>query len=124
MKPKDCGSLSKYMTVIGIDWNTDICKPKVKNADIVVSFSLGAAFALEYASKYKVKKLILCSATPFETLKGIKADEIILITGEKEKFLIQNYRRLMKLRKCQLIIVPKTDHRLTREYVKTIVSYL
>ena len=126
-KPSNYKAFSKLVTVADIDWNTGKYIPKVTNADIVISFSLGINYALDYASKHKVKKLILCSPAPFETLKGIKVPEIILMAGEKEKFLIENNLRLWKnwhnKKSIKLVTIPKIGHKITPKYLKVIIKY-
>lgn len=113
-------SLAKHIVVAGIDWNTGK-STSAKGFDIVVSFSLGAVFSLEIALKKKIKKLILCSPTPFESLGKCKAEQVIFIIGEKEKFLQKIFRPLCK-KNVKMIIVPKGDHKIDKNYQKIILQ--
>lgn len=117
---KNYQSLSKYLIVADIDWNT-VKATSSKNCDTVVSFSLGAVFSLEAALKRKLKKLILCSPTPFESLGKHKAKQVIFIIGEKEKFLQKVFKPLCK-KNIKMIIVPKGDHRINKNYEKIILQ--
>ncbi len=116
-KPKQYSAYSNYMNIANIDWNTGKHNLKMTPDSVIVSFSLGATFPLEYSVKHKVKKIILCSPTPFESLDKCKFEELVFIIGEKEKFLIKVAKELKKGRKnVKLVIVPKADHRITKTY--------
>ncbi len=117
---KNYQSLSKHLIIADIDWNTGKATSP-KNCDIVVSFSLGAVFSLEAALKRKLKKLILCSPTPFESLGKHKAEQVIFIIGEKEKFLQKVFKPLCK-KNIKMIIVPKGDHRINKSYEKRLLQ--
>lgn len=125
-KPRDYTDLSKYMTIVNIDWNTDKYTPKIVKGDILVGFSLGCYYPLTYALRSKVKMLILCSLTPLETLKKVKADKIIFMVGSKEKFVLENSRRLAKELKMesQIVIVPNSGHKITGQYKKKLLELL
>ena len=117
---KNYKSLSKHMIVADIDWNTGKVTPP-KNCDTVVSFSLGAAFSLDISLRKKLKKLILCSPTPFESLGKNKAEKVLFIIGEKEKFLQKIFKPLCK-KNVQMIIVPKANHKINKTYKKIILQ--
>ena len=117
---KNYKSLSKHLTVADIDWNTGKATSS-KNYDTVVSFSLGNVFALDIALKQKLKKLILCSPTPFESLGKHKAKQVIFIIGEKEKFLQKIFKPLCK-KNVKMITVPKADHRIDKNYEKILLK--
>jgi esterase/lipase len=117
---KNYKSLSRHMVVADIDWNTGKAT-SAKNCDIVVSFSLGAVFSLDIALKKKLKKLILCSPTPFESLGKHKAEQVIFIIGEKEKFLQKVFKPLCK-KNVKMVIVPKGDHRIDKNYEKVLLK--
>ncbi|MEQ1561675.1 MAG: hypothetical protein ABL899_03075 [Nitrospira sp.] len=117
---KNYKSLSRYLTIADIDWNTGKATPS-KNYDNVVSFSLGCVFSLEIALKRKMKKLILCSPTPFETLGKCRAEEVIFIIGENEKFLQKIFKPLCK-GNVKMIIVPGGIHKINRGYEKLILE--
>jgi len=110
----------KYLIVADIDWNTGKATSS-KNCGTVVSFSLGAVFSLEIALKRKIKKLILCSPTPFESLGKHKAEQVIFIIGEKEKFLQKVFKPLCK-KNVKMIIVPKGGHRINKNYEKILLQ--
>lgn len=110
------------MTIADVDWNTGKTT-SAKNFDTIVSFSLGAVFSLDIASKKKIKKLILCSPTPFESLGKHKAKEVIFIIGEQEKFLQKIFKPLCS-QKVKMIIVPHGKHKVTRAYQKVILKTL
>ncbi len=113
-------SLVKYLTVADIDWNTGKAT-SAKNHEIVVSFSLGAVFSLDVALKKKIKKLILCSPTPFESLGKHKAEEVIFIIGEKEKFLQKVFKPLCG-KNVRMVVVPGADHKIDRNYRNVILN--
>ncbi|MHB1316887.1 MAG: hypothetical protein ACYCZW_03485 [Minisyncoccota bacterium] len=113
-------SLSQHMIVADIDWNTGKATSS-KNCDTVVSFSLGAVFSIDISLKKKLKKIILCSPTPFETLGNHKAEEVIFIIGEKEKFLQKIFRPLCK-GNVKMILVPKGDHKIDKVYKEVILK--
>ena len=117
---KNYKSLSKHLTVADVDWNTGK-STSAKNFDVVVSFSLGAVFSLDTALKRKLKKLILCSPTPFESLGKHKAGQVIFIIGEKEKFLQKVFKPLCK-KNVKMIIVPKGNHRINKSYEKILLQ--
>lgn len=113
-------SLSKHILVADIDWNTGKATSS-KGCDIVVSFSLGNVFSLDIARKKKLKKLILCSPTPFESLGTHKAEQVIFIIGEKEKFLQKTCRPLLG-KNVTMIIVPGADHKINKNYQKILLQ--
>jgi len=113
-------SLSKHLIVADIDWNTGKATSS-KNCDTVISFSLGNVFSLDISLKRKLKKLILCSPTPFESLGKHKAEQVIFIIGEKEKFLQKIYKPLCK-KNVKMIIVPNADHKIDKNYEKIILQ--
>ena len=124
-RAKDYKHLSKYMEIYNIDWNK-IRLPRGK-PDILIGFSMGAALACEYAEDHKVNTLILCSLTPnINTLKGLKAREVIFIIGEKEKWAYKNNRRLAKTLRCKwrIIVVPKADHKIVGNYRKKLLEVI
>ena len=116
--------LFKYFDVPKIDWNNS--KIKIKKCDTLIGFSLGCMLATMYAEEHKLKHLILCSPTPDETLKNVKADKITFIAGEKEEWVIKNIYRIAKGLKCSwtFIKVPKADHRINKDYQKTLIKNL
>lgn len=117
---KNYKSLSNHLIVADIDWNTGKATSS-KNCDTVVSFSLGNVFSLDMSLKKKLKKLILCSPTPFESLGKCKAEQVIFIIGEKEKFLQKIFKPLCK-NNVKMIIVPNGDHKIDRNYQKIILQ--
>ena len=115
--PSSYKTLTKFFNIIPIDWN-NIKLPK-HNADIAVGFSMGAVLACEHALKHKVKTLILCSMTTgVESLKKIKAGDIIFLIGEKEKWVIRDTKRLLKTveNRARIIIVPRAGHKIDKNY--------
>lgn len=126
-KPREYKRLSKYLKTLDVDWNTGKITPPIKKTDVLIGFSMGAVLACEYALKYKVKTLILCSLTPMvESLKKVKADQIIFMVGEKEKWVIKNIERVSKTLTCKksIIVVPKADHRITGAYQKKLLDII
>src|SRR3990167_6967865 len=113
--------LSKFCDVKKINWNNgSLAKLKLGKPDTLIGFSLGAMLACMHAEKYHVKTLILCSPTPDETLKNIKADKVIFLVGEKEFWVRENILRLSKTLECSwsLIVIPNGDHQIKGEYFK------
>lgn len=117
---KNYKSLAKHLIVADIDWNTGK-STSAKNCDTVVSFSLGAVFSIDIASKKKLKKLILCSPTPFESLTDCKAEQVLFIIGEKEKFLQKIFKPLCK-KNVKMIVVPNSDHKIDKNYEKILLE--
>lgn len=118
-------AFSKYFNIIKIDWNKPE-KVKSPRCDIAVGFSMGCLLALDYIEKHRVKKLILCSLPPCEKLGAVNANEIIFMAGSKEKFILKNIRSLAKKlsqkTKYRIIVVPRADHRIVREYKKRLLE--
>ena len=118
--------LSKFCDVKKIDWNNgSLAKLKLGKPDTLIGFSLGAIVACDHAIKYKVKKLILCSMTPgVETLKDVKADNIVFLVGEKEILVLKEIRRVSKTLTCQwnIIVIPKADHKIKGNYLKQLID--
>ena len=101
--------------------------PRIQSTDIIIGFSFGAILACEYTIKHKIKTLILCSLSPgAETLVDIKADNVIFLAGEKEKWVLKNIRRLSKTLKCKksIIIIPKASHKIVGEYQKKLLEII
>jgi alpha/beta superfamily hydrolase len=124
-QPPAYKSLSKYLNIIPIDWNK-IKIPKLKT-EVVVGFSMGAILACEYALRNKVKTLILCSMTTgVESLEKVKADKIIFLIGENEKWMIKDTKRVLKTVKnrAEMIIIPKADHKIDRNYKNKILGVI
>jgi predicted esterase len=117
---------SKYFKIIQPDWNNgSISKLKLGKPDTLIGFSLGAEIACEHALKNKIKTLILCSMTPgMESLKDVKADKIILLAGEKEKWLIKDAKRVLKTfkNKSEIIVIPGADHKIDKKYLKKLLE--
>lgn len=114
--------------ILPIDWN--VCKLPKKGYKTVVGFSMGAVLALEYALKYRVDTLILCSMTPMVgQIKGIKAKKVIMMVGEKEPHIqavLNNYRKMSHALKDKwtICVVPKAIHKIGKEYTRTILSFI
>jgi len=123
-KPRDYKALSKHLKIIDVDWNTGKTKPELGKMNTLVSFSLGVLVACIHTKKSRVKRLILCSPTPMENLKEVKASEIIFMVGSKEKFCLENVQRVFKTLKCKksIIVVPGADHRMTGNYRKKLLE--
>lgn len=123
-KPHNYKVFSKHMTLLDVDWNTGKFTPKISKPDVLVSFSLGICFTFEYALKYHVDILVTCSPTPgIETLKGIKTNKIICMVGEKETWVLEDFKRLLKTTQIpyEIIIVPGADHKIVGEYKKKLL---
>lgn len=124
-KPQNYKTFSKHMTLLDVDWNTGKYTPKITKPDVIISFSLGLCFTFDYALKHHVDTLVFCSPTPgVETLKGIKTDKIICTVGEKETWVLQDFKRLLKTTDIpsEIIIVPSADHKITGEYKKKLLE--
>ncbi len=117
--------LPSWIDVHETDWN-DPKLPK-KGYSTVISFSLGAYLACDYAMKYKVKHLILCSPTPgMQTLKGVKASMIDVIVGGKEAWVKEDLMRLIKTRKVNWNInyVEGGNHKIDPKYLRELLLVL
>jgi alpha/beta superfamily hydrolase len=121
-------SLFKYFNVLDIDWNNgSLSKLRLGKPEILVGFSLGCMLALMHAEKHKVKTLVLCSMSPgMESLKEVKADKIIFMAGEKEKWLIKDLKRVSKTfkNKSEIIVIPGTDHWINKKYLKKLLEVI
>lgn len=119
---------SKYMKIADINWNTGEYIPKISQENIVITFSLGAIFPLEYIQKNKLRKIVLCSPTPFEDVGKAKTEQIVFIAGSKEKFILQNIKRVVKNLpkkiKSEIIVIPKAGHRITGQYQKKLIKLI
>lgn len=125
-KASNYKALSKYLNIIKIDWNNPE-RVKVPKNDVAVGFSMGCFLALDYAEIHKVKKLVLCSVPPCEKIGKIKADEIIFMVGSKEKFGLQNIRRIYKTLKCNkksIIVVRGAGHKIAGNYKKKLLEVI
>lgn len=125
-KPKDYKQFSKHLKTLDVDWNTGKITPSIKKCDILVGFSMGAILACEYALKRKVKALILCSMTTgVESLKKVKADKIIFLIGEKEKWVIKDTLRVSKsIKNKQINIIKGGGHKITGKYQKKLIEII
>lgn len=126
-KPSQYKALSKYMNILNIDWN-NIHKAKIKG-EVIVGFSFGAILACTYALKHKVETLVLCSMTEgVETLKKVKAKQVIFLVGEKEKWCIKEIDRVSKTlpknTKWYVQIIQKAGHKIEGNYKKTLLNLL
>ncbi|MEK7551351.1 MAG: hypothetical protein AAB532_02025 [Patescibacteria group bacterium] len=124
-QPSAYKSLSKFLDIVPIDWN-NIKLPKYK-VETAVGFSIGAILACEYAIKHKVKNLVLCSMTTgVETLSKVKADNIIFLIGEKEKWVIKDTKRVLETVKdrAKIIVIKNADHKINKDYQKILLSTL
>lgn len=124
-QPSDYKELSRYLDIVKIDWN----KPRLNFNKIktLTTFSFGGVLALEYALRKKVDVLVLCSLTPsIETLEKVKADRVIFIVGEKEKWCLKNIRRVSKTLKCRksIIVVRGAGHKITGNYRKKLLEVI
>lgn len=121
-KASEYRHLSKYFNIIRPDWNNgSLAKLKLGKPEILVGFSMGAVVAVDHALKHRVKHLILCSLTPgVETLKGIKADRIDFIIGDREDWVEEDALRLTKTLKkdWNITYVPNTGHKVTSKYLQ------
>lgn len=104
-----------------------LSKLKLGRPEIIAGFFLGCMIATMHAEKHKVKTLILCSPTPDETLKNIKADTVIFLAGTKEKWVIQEIKRMRKTLKStrnSTNLIPNTGHKMNKDYQKVLLGVL
>jgi pimeloyl-ACP methyl ester carboxylesterase len=126
-KKTEYRSLSKYLNIIQPDWNNgSLEKMKLGKPDVLIGFSLGCMIAVMHAEKHRVKKLILCSMTPDETLEKVKADHVIFIAGKKESWIINEINRVAKTLKStyEIKIIPNADHKINLEYQKELLNII
>jgi pimeloyl-ACP methyl ester carboxylesterase len=126
-KATEYRALSKYLNIIQPDWNNgSLRKMKLRKSDVLIGFSLGCMIATMHAEKHKVKRLILCSPTPDETLEKVKTDHVVFMAGEKETWIIQEMRRIAETLKStyEIIIIPNADHKIDFEYRKELLKIL
>ena len=62
--------------------------------------------------------------TGVESLKDVKADKIIFLIGEKEKWVIKDTKRLLKTVKnrAKIIVIPKADHKIDNNYKNVLLQ--
>lgn len=118
-KPSDYKALLPYMNIIKVDWNNP--KISIKKTDVLVSFSLGSLFAINWANKLKVEKIILCSPTPIIFDKYALSAQLIVICGEKEHDCIDYARNYLHI---EPIIIPKCGHKMTEKYRKELLKHI
>lgn len=125
-KPRNYEALSDRVTLVDIDWNTDQYAPKINKEGILIGFSMGCYYPLTHALKHRVKNLILCSVPPLETLANVKADRVIFLVGSKERFVLQNVRRVAKTFKSekQIIVISGADHQISGNYRKKLLEVI
>ncbi len=125
-KPKEYKRLSKYLKILDINWNTGKITPPIEKTDILIGFSMGAILACEYALKHKVKNLILCSMTTgVESLEKVKANNIIFLVGEKEKWVIKDTLRISApLKNKEIHVIPNGDHKIEKNYQKKLLEII
>jgi esterase/lipase len=120
-------SLSKYLKIIQPDWNNgNFSKLKLGNPSIIIGFSLGCMIATMHAERHRIKTLILCSPTPDETLKRIKADHVIFLVGAKEKWVLKEIKRVKKTLNSTYTIktVPNAGHKMNVRYQKILLDMI
>jgi pimeloyl-ACP methyl ester carboxylesterase len=128
---KDYRSFSRYFDIYNINWNRSLIDQVVKiprEYSTIVGFSWGAIVACLYAGEFPVKLLILCSlpaGVDASYMAGLKAEKVVFLFGEKEKWTAEDNRRVAKRMKKQYVrrvIMPKEGHRITKPYLKTILQ--
>ncbi len=118
-----------------VDWARTLSSQvfPVEKDDCIFGFSLGAILASLVAQKYQCRHLILASMTPHRSFKNQK-DKKALIDLINSKFvndITHNLRRLHKAKKQTIIygdkeeeagdiLVPKTGHVLSDNYISVI----
>ncbi len=124
-------SFSRYFDIYNIDWNRPLMDQVAKiprQYDTIIGFSWGAVAATLYAGQYPVKFLILCSmpaGVDASYMASLKAEKVIFLYGQKEKWPTKDNHRIMKQMKKQStrqIIVSNEGHRITKHYLKTILQ--
>jgi predicted esterase len=124
-KAKEFRFLSKYFKIIQPDWNNgSLSKMKLGKPKIIAGFSLGCMIATMQAEKNKVETLILCSPTPDETLKNVKAEKVIFLVGHKEKWVYKEIKRVRKTLKCSstIKIIPNAGHKIDTVYKNALIG--
>lgn len=58
--------------------------------------------------------------------KKVKADRIYFLIGDEEGWVIKDTRRLLKTVKdrAKIIIIPKTNHKINKNYLEVILNVL
>lgn len=126
---------------INPDWNKSLSKQvfDVEDNSIIFGFSLGGILGMLVWDKNKKSKLILASATTYlcsEDLRSVLVEDIVkdiaktknirlknylCFYGEYEKDDIEKYvPKKMKITK----FIPKTEHEISKEYLKEIAKHL
>jgi esterase/lipase len=124
-------ALSRSFDLYNIDWNRPLTNQVAKipkKYDTIIGFSWGAVAACFYAGQFPVKFLILCSmpsGADAAYMANLKAEKVIFLFGQKEKWPAKDNRRITKQMKKQFtrqIIVANEGHRITKPYLKTILE--
>jgi len=130
---KDYHSFSRYFDIYNINWNKSLGDQVIKiprRYDTIIGFSWGAVAACLYAGEFPVKLLVLCSlpaGVDATYMAGLKAEKVVFLFGEKEKWMVKDNRRVVKRMKKQhprRIVVPKEGHRISKSYLKTILEVI
>ncbi len=122
-----------------VNWNQPLSPqifPVTKN-DIIFGFSLGAVLAWLVAQDYKCRHIILASMTPNYSWKGkkIKKDLVSMLGSKFVNDIIKNLDSKHQAKKQTImygdleeelgdIIIPNTEHELSKNYLKEIVRIL
>ena len=122
-----------------INWNKSLSSQifSIEKNAIIFGFSLGAIFARLIAQRYKYRKIILASMTPYYSFKNKELkDRLVKLLGKKFIEDIHKEFRLKHSLHDQIIIygdrekeqgdiiIPKTGHRLNIRYNKKIIELL
>ena len=119
---------SIFIISIGIRSLMDQVVKIPRRYDTIIGFSWGAVAACLYAGEFPVKLLILCSlpaGVDASYMAGLKAEKVVFLFGEKEKWMIEDNRRVIKQMKKQhtrRVVVPKEGHGITKPYLEKILE--
>ncbi len=124
---------------ITVNWKKHLSKQsfQIENNSIVFGFSLGAILAKMVAQNIPVKHLILGSVTPNYNFTNLKIrKELVKIIGKEFVEDIEKNLKKKNLAKKQTIlygelenekadiIVPKTEHELSKDYILAVNKLL
>lgn len=124
---KELELLTPHFNVVDIDWNNgSLAKLKLGKPDMIVAFSLGCEVACMHAEKNKVKRLVLCSPSPQETLKNIMADRVDVMVGCKEsEWMFEDCTRLFETSRSRMSVfhsVVGAQHKIDKIYLESILE--
>lgn len=121
-----------------VNWQEKLSKQLfvVEKDSILFGFSMGAILARLIAQKYKNELVILASMTPLKHFRESNQEKILAEVIGKQIVADVKKNLILKIKSKKIIIygdkegekadilVPNTDHEISKNYIKTVLSIL